>query len=370
LRDLPVLVVDDNATNRRILQAMLEHWRMRPTTADGGQAALSILEKAKDAGKPFTLILLDAQMPEMDGFALAERIKQSPELAGATNMMLTSVGQRGDAARCRELGISAYLIKPIRQSELLEAIQTALGKVSGRQAQPVLVTRHSLRENRRRLRILLAEDDLVNQGLAVRLLEKRGHLVVVTRNGREALEALEKSSSRGFDVVLMDVQMPEVDGVEATAAIREKEKATGAHIPIIAMTAHALKGDRERCLEAGMDGYVGKPIRAPELLEEIERCVPKAPAPLAELPGPVGAPQPAPGEVLDRAVLLEHMAGDPELLAEMVALFLQDCPQLLAALREALARGDARALKRAAHTLKGTVSNFAAPAATAAALRL
>ena len=270
LRDLPVLVVDDNVTNRRILEAMLKHWQMKPTTADGGVPALALLKQARDAGEPFPLILIDAQMPEMDGFALVDRIKQDPGLAGATIMMLTSAGQRGDAARCRELGITAYLIKPIRQSELLEAIQMALGNVSRSQAQPVLVTRHSLRETRRRLQILVVEDNAVNQALAIRLLEKRGHTVTVADDGREALAALDKQP---FDLVLMDVQMPEMDGFEATAAIREKEKATGAHIPIIAMTAHAMKGDEERCLAAGMDAYISKPIQPTQLFQTIEGFV-------------------------------------------------------------------------------------------------
>ncbi len=366
LENLPALVVDDNATNRQILEEMLTNWRMAPRAADEGRAALAAMEEACGTGRAFRLVLLDVHMSDLDGFAVAEQIKRNPELAGATIMMLTSDRQRGDAARCQELGIAAYLTKPITQSELLDAILLALGQRP--QVSPA-VERVASPPPRtaKRLRILLAEDNLVNQGLAVRLLEKRGHVAVVTRNGREALEALEKSSFRGFDAVLMDVQMPETDGLEATVAIRAWEKAHEGHIPIIAMTAHALKGDRERCLEAGMDGYVAKPIRAADLLGEVERCVPKAPV---ELPEPVGAPQSAPGEVLDCAALLEHMEGDPELLAEMVGLFLQDCPQLLAALREALARGDAGALRRAAHTLKGTVSNFAAPAATAAALRL
>ncbi len=270
LRDLPVLVVDDNATNRRLLEQMLKHWQMKPTAADGGWAALSILKQAKDARKSFRLILLDAQMPDMHGFGLAERIRQDPELAGATIMMLTSVGQRGDAARCRELGMAAYLVKPIRQAELLEAIQIALGKASQKEAQPVLVTRHTLRENRRQLHILLAEDNPVNQVLAVRLLERRGHVVSVAGNGREALAALEKES---FDLVLLDVQMPEMDGFETTKAIRVRERTTGAHLPIIALTARAMKGDQERCLAAGMDTYISKPIRASELFQVIEGLV-------------------------------------------------------------------------------------------------
>ncbi len=267
LRNLAVLVVDDNATNRRILENILIGWQMRPTTADGEKAARSAMEQAKEAGNPFPLILLDAQMPGIDGFALAERIRQNPQLAGAVIMMLTSAGQRGDAARCRELGIAAYLTKPIKESELLEAIQIALGARSQKEARPVLIARHALREGRQRLRILLAEDNAVNQTLAARLLEKRGHTVTVVPDGKEAVAALERQS---FDLVLMDVQMPQMDGFGVTAVIREKEEATGAHIPIIAMTAHAMKGDEERCIAAGMDAYVSKPIQPIELFETLE----------------------------------------------------------------------------------------------------
>src|SRR5713226_5495052 len=205
-------------------------------------------------------------MPEMDGFTLAERIKKDPELVGATIMMLTSAGHLGDAARCQELGISAYLVKPIRQGELLEAICNVLNPATQKKAP--LVTRHTLRETRNRSRILLTEDNAVNQMLAVRLLEKRGYLVSVAGNGREALAALEKED---FDLVLMDVQMPEMDGFEATAAIRERERATGDRLPIVAMTAHAMKGDEGRCLAAGMDGYLTKPISPKSLFDTLEK---------------------------------------------------------------------------------------------------
>jgi signal transduction histidine kinase/DNA-binding response OmpR family regulator len=267
LFNLAVLVVDDNATNRLILEGMLLKWKMRPTVADGALPALNALQQAQGAGEPFPLVLLDAQMPAMDGFALAERIKQNPELAGAVIMMLTSAGQRGDAVRCRELGIAAYLTKPIKESELLEAIRAALGAPPQMEARPVLITRHSLREGRQRLRILLAEDNTVNQVLAVRLLEKRGHRVTVAADGRQAVAALERQP---FDLVLMDVQMPEMDGFQATAVIREREKTLGSHVPIIAMTAHAMEGDQKRCLAAGMDAYLSKPIQARDLFDAVE----------------------------------------------------------------------------------------------------
>ena len=275
LRGMPVLVVDDNATSLQILLKMLANWHAVPTIVDSGAQALTALREAQRLGKNFPLILVDAQMPEMDGFALAEAIKANPRWGAATIMMLSSAGQRGDAKRCRELGISIYLTKPVRPAELLNAVLTALGNAPVNDpAPPPLVTRHTLRENSRQLHILLVEDNAVNQLLAVRLLEKRGHQVTVAENGKKALATLEQSS---FDVVLMDVQMPEMDGYTATAAIREKEKMSGQHLPVIAMTAHAMAGDRERCLEAGMDDYISKPIQPQELTEKLGRYAPALP---------------------------------------------------------------------------------------------
>ncbi|MGD0920158.1 MAG: PAS domain S-box protein [Terriglobia bacterium] len=365
LRDMPVLVVDDNATNRRILEAMLTHWVMQPTLAEGGREALGYMDAARNAGKPYPLVLIDAQMPDMDGFALAEQIKQDPTLAGATIMLLTSAGQRGDAARCRELGIAVYLIKPIRQSELLEAILLALGRPSREGERPVVLTRHSLREARRKLRVLVAEDNVVNQALVVRLLEKQGHTVVVARNGKEALAILENSAGRAFDCVLMDVQMPEMDGFEATAAIRQKEEASGIHLPIIAMTAHAMKGDRERCLAAGMDGYVSKPIEPKELFEALEGFEP-SPRKDEERADGLGPVEP----VWDFSAALARVDGDAELLGELARLFLGDCARLVSAIEAAVAGRDSEALERAAHALRSAIGNFDAQAALEAALKL
>jgi PAS domain S-box-containing protein len=270
LRGLPVLVVDDSATNRRILNEMLLHWEMRPTTVNGGEAALGCMMHTAAAGTPFPLVLSDAHMPGIDGFELAERIKRTPQLAGATIMMLSPDDLAEAAARCRELGVAAFVTKPIRQSELIDAILLALGCVPrGESCAAVHV--ESTEPPSRRLHVLLAEDNAVSQRLAARLLEKRGHTVTVANNGREAVAILEKEE---FDLVLMDVQMPEMDGFEATAAIREREEATGRHIPIIAMTALAMKGDDKRCLQAGMDGYVAKPIQARSLFALIESPLP------------------------------------------------------------------------------------------------
>src|SRR4029077_8530557 len=270
LMGLPVLVVDDNATNRRVLEATLEKWGMRPDMAEGTNAALAMLRQAHAAGDPFPLVLTDCNMPERDGFELAEEIKRDPQLSGATIMMLSSGGKYGDASRCRALGIAAWLTKPVRPSELQQAILGAVGSRSlatrpMAQAAPAL-----LAPARTGLKILVAEDNSVNRLLDTRLLTKQGHLVTVAGNGKEALDELERQS---FDLLLMDVQMPEMDGIETTAAIREREQACGTHLPIIALTAHALSTDRERCLAAGMDGYVSKPLHAAQLFQEIERLV-------------------------------------------------------------------------------------------------
>jgi two-component system sensor histidine kinase/response regulator len=269
LRGMKALVVDDNISSRRIMQGILSRWGINVTLAEGGVQALEELAEACTQGKPYALVLTDLHMPEMDGFRLVENIRRQKEFSSVTIMMLSSAGQRGDGARCRELGVSAYLLKPIRQSELRGAILRVLN-TGNKNTQLPLVTRYTLDDSISRkvpLKILLAEDNLVNQRLAMRLLEKRGHAVAIAGNGLEALAAAEKDT---FDLVLMDLQMPEMDGFEATAALREREKETGIHLPVIALTAHALTGDRERCLEAGMDGYLTKPIRPQELDASLE----------------------------------------------------------------------------------------------------
>jgi two-component system, sensor histidine kinase and response regulator len=265
LENLRVLAVDDSATNRLILEETLSLWGTKPTVIGSGQAALATLEQAAATRSPFSLVLLDARLPDMDGFTLVGKIKRDPRLAGTTLMLLTSGGQRGDGARCRQLGVAAYLTKPIRPSELLDAILGALGTKSLQGEQPGLVTRHSLRKGRRGLSILLADNNPVDQTLTVRLLENRGHSVKLADNGREALTVLENSAFQGFDLILMDV--PDRDGLDVAAAIRERERRAGRHVPIIAMTA---PGDGNRCLAAGMDGYISKPIRPQELLKAVE----------------------------------------------------------------------------------------------------
>jgi signal transduction histidine kinase/CheY-like chemotaxis protein len=270
LRGLEVLVVDDNATNRRILEEIFTVWGMKPTLVDGGLAALLALDRALAAGKPFPLAIIDFQMPDLDGFGLAGRIKARPELGTTMIMMLSSVGHAGDAARCRELGVAAYLTKPVRQPVLLEAMLSVLTATNRPLDKPVLVTRHTINEAHRSLRILVAEDNRVNRTLVAALLAKRGHTAVNVVNGLEAVAA---AKAGVFDVILMDVQMPEMDGLEATAAIRKSEEGTGVRVTIIALTAHAMTGDREVCMAAGMDGYLTKPINTKELFALLEPLI-------------------------------------------------------------------------------------------------
>jgi len=267
LRGVKVLIVDDNAANRRILAQIAEDLAMKPATASNAAEALCEMLTAAGTDSAFKLVLLDCHMPVVDGFTLVEQIRQVEAIAGTTILMLTSAGERGDAARCRALGIAAYLSKPVSPAQLADAMSLAIGLTPGSAGTAPLITRHNLPFNARALRILLAEDNPVNQKLARRILEKQNHVVSVAANGREALHAYERQA---FDLILMDIQMPEMDGFEAASEIRARER-DGKHIPIIALTAHAMSGDRERCLSAGMDGYLTKPIRVDELISEINR---------------------------------------------------------------------------------------------------
>jgi CheY-like chemotaxis protein/HPt (histidine-containing phosphotransfer) domain-containing protein len=355
LAGVRVLIVDDNATNRRILEELTTRWGMRPYAVDGGKAALAVMREAKIAGEPYPLMLLDANMPDLDGFAVAERIRTDPQLAGVTIMMVTSSGQRGDAARCRELGIARCLSKPIRQSELLDAVTSALAGVSLRETREAASPR--TRAASARLVVLLVEDNIVNQRLATRLLEKEGHEVSIAANGRAALEAIAR---RAFDLVLMDVQMPEMDGFEATRAIRAGERGHVGHLPIVAMTAHAMKGDRERCLDAGMDAYVAKPVQREVLLATIDRVLGRS----------TGQASDATDREVCDADALRARVPDEEILDEVIALFLQECPRMLADVREAVERGDAARIRFTAHTFKGAAGNFVAASVVEAAARL
>ena len=304
-------------------------------------------------------MLLDALMPEMDGFALAEQIKRDPELAGATIMMLSSADRSGDAARCRELGVACYLRKPIKQSDLFDAILTAAGRRPVRAAGAAPPGDGLAGPAQRRCASCWRRTTRSTRSWPSRRLQKRGHTVVVAGNGREALAAFEREA---FDLVLMDVQMPEMDGFEATAAIRRaRDRRPGGHVPIVAMTAHAMKGDRERCLAAGMDAYVSKPLRVDELFEAIARLVPAAERrrPRRRAPAPAADERPAEA-VFDPAAALARVEGDRELLRKMIGLFFAQAEKLLPEIRGAGERGDGKALERAAHKLKGSMGSFGA----------
>jgi len=367
------MVVDDNETCRRILGTMLSHWGVKPTFAADAGEALDRMKRAAAAedGVP-ALIIVDAGMPGADGFELVERIKALDGFSGIRTILLTAAGERGDGARCSELGIDAYLTKPVGQADLFDAITSMFSRTLEEQGKPV-ITQHSLRQRRRRLRLLVAEDNAVNQKLVVRMLQKWGHAVALVENGADAVDAWKSGE---FDLVLMDVQMPEMDGLTATGEIRKREKETGAHIPIVAMTAHAMEGDRRRCLDAGMDGYVSKPVKPATLSEEIERVIEehriaaRAQGPSSGQAGDAEPRDLGRGQAIDVGRALEQMDGDRELLVEVVNIFVQDCPKMMSGIEDALNSADAKALTRAAHALKGCVGNFGAREAFETALTL
>lgn len=381
LEGLRVLVVDDNLTNCQILEEMLTNWNMQVQTVPDGEEALKIMQENRAAGASFDLILMDAWMPDMDGFKTVEAIRQAPQFRSAVIMMLTSSDRSDELQRCKELGISAPLIKPLKQSELFNAISETLGVHR-------VVTPGKTREQAVKtpqippLKILLAEDSVVNQKLALALLTPQGHDIVVVPTGREAVE---HRKLQRYDLILMDVQMPEVDGLEATRQIRQYEQEAGEHIPIIAMTAHAMKGDREQCLEAGMDDYVSKPVRARELFEAIERSVDhvsneessqmappeqkkesqdtqdqEAPPASSERSSSIRVQTGASTGVIDWQGAMQKSQIPEKALMELAELFLEEAPRMLSEIRSALEQGDSRTLKRAAHTLKGSASVFEA----------
>jgi len=376
LRGRRVLLVDDNETHRRIIAAMLDDWGMNTAVCRDGQSAITELERAAAASEAYDVAVIDALMPGLDGFDLAAWIAEHPRSAAHVTMLLTPAGPRGDAARCRDLGVDSYTTKPITRAELMAALLASLADGTDKLA--VEHRRGQYRQSSRGLEILLAEDNSVNQKLAIRLLERFGHQATVAQHGREAVE---KFRDGAFDLILMDVQMPEMNGYEATAAIRDIEAGSDRRIPIIAMTAHAMKGDRERCLEAGMVGYVSKPVEAPALYEAIEALAPshRGDPPADDSPdGDAPLAEPLLGEAVARAGLpvlareevMDRFGDDQELLRELVSLFFDELPGLLDELRTALAQNDARVFERAAHTLKGAVSNFGALATAEAAFEL
>jgi two-component system, sensor histidine kinase and response regulator len=396
------LIVDDHATNRKNLEDLVWGWHMRPTTADSGSAALAALQQAISQGDPFDLVLLDAMMSGQDGFAVAEQIQADGRIAAPIIMLLPPDDNSGDAARCRAMGITRYLRKPLAAPELAGAVLGALKDSSSPIAapSPVAMTKPTLTAAAHYPRhILVAEDNPVNRCVAAGLLKKRGHEIDSVENGEEVLRAI---ACQQFDLILMDVQMPGMDGLQATAAIRQLEVKTGAHVPVIAMTAHAMVGDRERCLAAGMDDYVSKPIEPKHFFATLERWLAgskgsdaKAAPPGSE-PGrlaigaepaasslteslttggedgllSVGQPQFIRNEIFNFELLRSTVENDLDLLEEMIELFLSSSPSLLAEIESAVSQRDCMTINRAAHSLKGALLNVAAGTCAKAALAL
>ena len=377
LRDLPVLVVDDNSTNRRILQELLRNWGLQPTLVDNGRSALAAIQEAQRAGHPFRLGLLDFHMPEMDGLQLAERVSSLPDRPRMPMLMLSSSLTTFDSERLREVGIRRFLRKPVLGRELLEAILQEFGvelavKAAQHQGQFLRLAPR---------RILLAEDSLVSQKVAVGFLTKWGHEVVLAPHGQAALELWRRES---FDLILMDMQMPEMNGHDATAAIRREERGTGRRIPIVAMTAEAMIGDREHCLVSGMDDYVSKPITPAELYRVVE-CFPavclasshpderregEAPAEPRVSPETLSLPTPDTRPVIDWSVAKQQFGAGAEVMREFVAMLKSQIPQLMQDMHQSLETRDSKLLRRAAHTLRGSVISFGAAPLAEAALAL
>ncbi|MCP4723597.1 MAG: response regulator [bacterium] len=367
VRDARILVVDDNETNREYLCVQLKAWEARPEDVSNGAACLKKLQTAVNEGDPFQITILDMQMPGMDGKALGKTIKADADLAGTHLIIMTSIGKRGDARLFKEIGFSAYMTKPVRQSELIDCLTAVLsGKTHEPESQ--IITRHSLRESKRsNVRILLAEDNITNQQVAKGILKKLGFQADAVGNGLEAVNALKNIP---YDIVLMDVQMPEMDGYEATEMIRDRNtEITNHDMPVIAMTAHAMQGDREKCLEKGMDDYISKPISPQALSEVLEKWLPdekesvssndKASEPETQEPRDI---EETAVPVFDKASLMARLMDDEELAGIIAEGFIQDIPNQIAALKEFLEAGDAPGTERQAHSIKGASANVSGEA--------
>jgi two-component system, sensor histidine kinase and response regulator len=360
-----VLIVDDNRTNRLILLEMLHQWGMRPETVSSADAAISMLAPREAQSSPFDLVIADMQMPDKDGFDLIEITRLTPHIRHVPILIVSSARQ-DDRARARRLGVSAYLLKPVQPSELLDAVLDALCRSEKR------VREHSTPKPRAHaepreagMNVLLAEDNAVNRAVAERLLTKRGHAVFIAENGREALDSLARHPN--IDVILMDIQMPELDGLTAIRTIRSNEEKSGRHIPVIALTAHAMKGDREKCLEAGADDYLTKPVNSADLFAALDRAnqmkngklpAPRVPADVSRDP------------IMDVPQALERLDGDRELLEELAHLFADEWPKTSAEIESAVLASDAASLDRCVHGLKGAAANIGARRLSSAALEL
>ena len=361
LEGMRVLIVDDNQTNCRILDNMLRSWKLVPSVAGDAKTALTLLKNAENSGVPFQLLLIDADMPRTDGFALVESLRQLPCSTPRIVMMIAQ-GHPGAIARCRDLELHHQLQKPIRNRELLQSI---LGTRGG--SKPAKITSAVVPKVSRGLHVLLAEDSPVNQELVLRILLAQGHNVEVAFNGKQAIDAIQV---KHFDVVLMDVQMPEMDGLEATAEIRRQEQKTGAHVPIIALTAHATSSDRDRCLAAGMDGYLSKPFYPSDLYEVLAPyCVPPTPSVPVATPT-ARIPRGSEKEILNTDEALARAGGSTGLLRRVSQVFLDNMPSMWTAIQNSVAKRDAAAIQRSAHTLKGSASLIGARATMEAAREL
>ena len=358
IRGVHVLVVDDNATNREVLTTQLQSWGVRTENASDAFAALKALYQARDSGDPFRVAVLDMQMPGMDGVALGRAIKTDETLKSTHLVLLSSLGQRGEAKHMEEVGFSAYLTKPARQSELFDCLAAVLAGTAP--ASRPLVTRHSIREMRRgAVRVLLAEDNITNQDVALGILEKLGLRADAVANGAEAVHALE---TLPYDLVLMDVQMPEMDGYEATRHLRDPHSSVLNHqIPIIAMTANAMQGDREKCLRAGMNDYVSKPIMPQALAEALDKWLPQdIPSTMTQTPGPSEVrvpPDATEAPVFDTRGMMARLMGDEALAHKIMKGFLEDIPKQIETLKTYLNAGDIARAERQAHTIKGASAN-------------
>jgi signal transduction histidine kinase/CheY-like chemotaxis protein len=365
LKGAPALIVEQNDSHRQILQGLLSSWQLHAVPAADANTALALLERTNGSKPGFELLLIAADLPGMDGFALAERIKSQPQLLATTIMMLPWNALNADMARCDRLGLTSYLVKPLRRAELLQKILS----LKGNGIHAAVVDRPAaFPKPSRGLRILLAEDNPVNQQLAFELLRQQGHSVEIAFNGRQAVQAAE---SEHFDVVLMDIQMPDMDGFEATAAVRKREKTGGVHLPILAVTAHAMSGDRERCLAAGMDGYLSKPISPHDLSKALAPyCASSTgPGPITDATPITAISVPEP-EVLNTAEALARAGGNHKLFRRLCQVFQESCPAMMAAIQAAVLAKDGPALKRSAHTLKGSASVIGAQATASAARKL
>ncbi|MCX6557314.1 MAG: PAS domain S-box protein [Candidatus Aminicenantes bacterium] len=361
-----ILVVDDNATNRLVLSEQLASWEVRHTEAASAAQALDMLRKARAQNDPFRIVIADMQMPEMDGESLGKSIKADPKLRDTLLVLMTSFGRRGDAKRLEAIGFSAYLTKPVKQSQLYDCLATIIGAVAPEAgtAEAALVTRHTISEARRlKVRILLVEDNLTNQQVALGILEKLGFHSDAVSNGREAIQALETVA---YDLVFMDVQMPVMDGFEATAAIRSGQTTIpNSKIPIIAMTAHAMKGDRERCLEAGMDDYIPKPIAPQAMAAVLDKWLDQSLKVPAAVPAAPSAPL-----VFDRRAFVDRLSGDLDLVKEITDAFLQDMPEQIHMLKRHIGRGNVKAAGLQAHAIKGAAANVGGLALSVTAMAL